>query len=271
MSQPYPPPHHLLRDLRFETQQVAADETVVRCDLIDELRDVGGSARAGLLAILIDISGAAMALRSVAPDWIATVDLSYTARRPLAVGPIAVTARPLRLGSRLVVIGAEVADTEGAAGTSLLTFSRIPGHATVAEPADSEAATSTSLALPGSGFTAPLDDQLGIRLVDRQRGIVELEKTDYVVNSFGTINGGAVAVALDAAAAAAGTVALGSPAATTDLAIRYLAQAGDGPVRTAAEVLRSTAGTAVLQLSLSDPSKPRDQLLTVATATVAAV
>ena len=57
--------------------------------------------------------------------------------------------------------------------------------------------------------------------------MVELERTPYVANNLGTINGGAQAVLIEAAAEAMrpGLVA-------ADMAIHYLSQVRTGPART---------------------------------------
>jgi hypothetical protein len=42
---------------------------------------------------------------------------------------------------------------------------------------------------PNSHLTGPLLDEIGLRVVDAKTGQVELAKSEYIRNSFGTING----------------------------------------------------------------------------------
>jgi acyl-coenzyme A thioesterase PaaI-like protein len=115
----------------------------------------------------------------------------------------------------------------------------------------------------------PLHDKIGIRLVDAARGIVEVDKHDYVRNSFGTINGGAVGMIFEAAAEHAARAAGDAHYVVADLSVHYLAQTKTGPARTACRVMRHDAAHAVCELSLVDAGAG-DQLLALATVTLVA-
>lgn len=260
----YPPDRHVLRDLGHTTERVARDHAVVRAVVRPELCGPSGGVRAGVLACLVDVTGAMVALGAVLPDWTATADLAYHARRPIREGPVVMTARPIRAGRSIVVVGCEVRDGLGddgvdsgePAGIATMTFARIPGSASSITPAAIEEGVgrTTSMALPDSGFRAPFHEALGLRFVDPAAGIVEVDKTGYVRNSFGTINGGVVAATLAAAAEAAGAAATGAPVETLDLQVHYLAQTKEGPARTTADVLRHDDRSAVVRLELHDVS-----------------
>ena len=276
MADTYPPDDHLMRDLRFESEVRPDGSALVIAPVDDETRDGSGGLRAGVLATVIDAAAAAVALRSVAPDWIATSDLAYHSTAPLTEGPALVSARSIRVGSGLVVIGASVVDGRGGdtvagapiVGSAIVTFSRIPGSATRARSRPGDGGhRRTTLALPGSGWTAALPDQLGVRIVDGASGALALEPRPYVLNSFGSVNGGAVALLHDLAAVAA-TEAFRSPAYVADLSVRYLAQSGDGPVETGAEILRRGVDAVAVRIEATDRSKTRDQLLSIANALV---
>jgi acyl-coenzyme A thioesterase PaaI-like protein len=137
-----------------------------------------------------------------------------------------------------------------------MTFARIPGSASTITPGAIEEGVGrvASMALADSGFRSPFHEALGLRVVDVAAGIVEIDKTDYVRNSFGTINGGVVAATFAAAAEAAGASASGAPVEALDLQVHYLAQTKEGPARTSAEVLRHDDRSAVVRLELHDVS-----------------
>lgn len=79
---------------------------------------------------------------------------------------------------------------------------------------------------------------MGIRVLDARRGELELARTDYTVNSFGSLQGGSVASLAELAGEVAARAAGHESAVSTDVAVRYLAQGPRGPYRTSAEVLR---------------------------------
>ena len=91
---------------------------------------------------------------------------------------------------------------------------------------------------------------------------VEIDHSDYVRNSFGTINGGVLGAVFQAAAEAArpGQVA-------TDLQIHYLSQVQTGPARTSGTVSRDAFGHSIVSLRAVDAGHG-DQLLDLATITL---
>jgi acyl-coenzyme A thioesterase PaaI-like protein len=227
----YPPPEHLLRDLAVVTEvhpgTGSVDTEVVAEAPITDAGRSGRGLRVGLLATLVDLAGASIALASVRPDWIATADLGVHLARPAQAGVVRVTARPLRIGTGTVSVRADIDDEEGWAGTAAMTFARIPGSAT-SVVLDERPAGSRSSFDPGAGFGTSAIDRMGLVLVEP--GIVELEPGPYVRNSFGTINGGA--------------------AATTDLAVRYLAQTRSGTVRTRVRPIGIETTSASVEIDL---------------------
>lgn len=260
----YPPERHLLRDLRSSTERVATDHAIVRAPVPPEVCTDAGGMEVGAVCCLVDTVGAMIGLAAVHPDWIATADLAYHSRRAIRSGPVVLEARPARVGKSLVVVRCEVWDGQGsstpgdgvAAGVATMTFARIPGSATQMRVEDPAAGvgTVTEMALPTSGFTRRFEEELGVRVVDAPGGVLELDKTDYVRNSFGTINGGAMAALLSAAAREAARDASGTPLVTADLQIHYLAQTGEGPARTRADVLRHDDRWATVAVEAVDAS-----------------
>jgi acyl-coenzyme A thioesterase PaaI-like protein len=96
----------------------------------------------------------------------------------------------------------------------------------------------TSLVLPGSGFRAPVLDELGLAVVDAAAGVVDVPVTDYSRNSLGALQGGVVAIAVDVAAEQALRAACGTPVTVTDMQVTYLALVR-GTLHTSTELIHA--------------------------------
>lgn len=256
----YPPERHLLRDLAITTERVSTDLTICSSPLVPEIRHASGRARVGALAAIIDLAGAATALSSVRPDWIATADLAFTSSEPIVEGPIVVAAHLVRAGANVVVVRVEVGDGRGSddvatmrhAGRGLMTFARIPGSASAVSGRTTPASSpKQSIALPTSGFRLPLFAQLGIRVIEPALGSVEIDRTAYSRNSFGSLNGGAIAIAAEAGAEAL-VASHGQLFEGVDISVNYLSQTRSGPGRTVARLVRLDAHHAVVEVQLVD-------------------
>lgn len=262
----YPPPNHLLRDLLSTSWWETDDELVVAAPLQDPARDPLGL-QVGVLSALVDVAGAMMAFATVAPDWCATSDLSFQRSGGLTEGPVVIATRLLRSGSRVVTVRSEVFDGRGDqrrarhAGTAVMTFSRLPREATQSATEDPPAKRTlgqrTTMADASSGFAEAPASRMGLRHIEP--GVVELDKSPYVLNSFGTVNGGAAAITL--AEAAASAVADAVP---VDLSIRYVGQAGGGPVRTVARALADYGAYVSVDVELVDTAN-NDRLIALGT------
>ena len=147
-----------------------------------------------------------------------------------------VVCEPLRVGVGSVVVDARITDGHGTlAGTGRMAFARIPGSATAATVQETVGDEPVHHAMDGGRpIDDPITDRCGFTPVGP--GQLRFEKAPYVANSFGTVNGGVMALAAETAAVSAcgGGVA-------TDLHIHYLEQIGDGPVAVTAEVVRDGA------------------------------
>ena len=244
----YPPPHHFLRDLRPISTWVSEDELHVIAAVGPEMLDGAAAISPGVIAAVADIAGAQVVMADVEGDWIGTVDLSLHTSAPIVQGPIVIVARLLRAGKRLAVVRAEVFDGEGAeaptrlAGAITLTFSRMARGAAagVSEPFRTpDVGNRHEMAGEGSGFTTSVPQAVGVQV--HAPGEVAIEKTPYVQNSFGTLNGGVTALLVEAAGVSAGGV--GWHAA--DLLVRYLGQVRQGPAVATATLLREADDHAV--------------------------
>ena len=100
-------------------------------------------------------------------------------------------------------------------------------------------------------------------MIDAATGQVELAKSEYIRNSFGTINGGVMGMVMQGAAEAAGA-GLGRFVAT-DIQLHYLAQTRTGPLRTSLRLVRVTPDHVVCRVRAVDAGN--DDLV-VALATV---
>jgi uncharacterized protein (TIGR00369 family) len=264
-----------MRDLRIESEHHAEGHAFTLAPLNDHLRDRFGSAGLGVLVTLVDTAGALVALPAAAPDWIATVDLSLRTIAPVTDGPAIAESRLVRAGKNVIVVGIDVYDGHGAdrpdgsrpCGAGIMSFARIPGHVTRAQsrPGD-QFGQRTKMALDDSGLRGPLHDRLGLRVVDPEAGAVEIDKTEYVSNSFGSVNGGVLGMIVQAAAET-GLEAAGHAFVAVDVEMHYLAQTERGPVRTATRILRVGDDHAVCEVRVVDTGAG-DRLLTLAAVTL---
>jgi uncharacterized protein (TIGR00369 family) len=271
----YPPEQHVLRDFMVTTERVSRHLTISSCPLAPAIALASGRPRVGAIATVIDLAGAATALSSAQPDWIATADLSFTSGEPIVEGPIVVAAHLVRAGSNVVVVRVDVGDGVGddrvetmrPAGRGLMTFARIPGSASaVSGRVLPESTPKQSMAVAGSGFGSPLLEQLRMRVIDAGAGAIEIDRTDYTRNSFGSINGGVIAIAAEAAAETLLATRGGSFEAV-DISVNYLSQTRVGPARTSATFVRLDTRHAVVEVRLIDAGND-DQLLALSTVTL---
>jgi uncharacterized protein (TIGR00369 family) len=274
----YPPEQHVIRDLRLEMLKTSTDHAFVWAPVQPGACTDAGTLRLGVIGAMIDSAGAVVALASASPDWIATADLSYHTIAPLREGPVICSSRLVRAGATIIVIGVEVFDGRGSeapeggtpCGRGLMTFSRIPASASAVKVDPfANVGVRMSNALPHSAIDRPLHEMIGLRVVDAAAGVVEIDKHDYVRNSFGTINGGAICMVFEAAAEHAARAAGAAQYVAADLAVHYLSQTRTGPARTTCRVLRHDNRHAVCELSMVDAGND-DQLLALATVTLVA-
>jgi uncharacterized protein (TIGR00369 family) len=253
MSTTYPPDRHLLRDLRLSFEHVDERTSRAWMPVVPELTAGDGSARAGALATLVDVIGGGLAARAAQPDWIATADLSLHLTGAAASGSAEARGRVAHAGRTTVVIEVGLFDDRGAEiGLATMSFARLPRRVENPDLSDSMTAGPSSMALPSSGLQASLLDEIGVEVVDAGSGIVESPVRDWSRNSLGSMQGGAVAVVVDAAAEAVSAAANAGTVVVCDLQLSYLALARVGPVRTRVEVLDARPGVVVTHVELID-------------------
>ncbi len=253
----YPPATHVLRDLGMVIDRQTRERTVVT---VPNFRDLA------VLSIVIDVAGAGIALSAIEPDWIATVDMSVQSVAAPDADHLSVVVTPVRIGSRLVVVRADVHDgdeTAPKAAVGFLTFTRIPGTATAAEKPDFSPGRS-EMEPSAAGPPARLLDRLGYERLEHDRdqsgGRLSMTVHDYVRNSFGAPNGGVMAHFL----ASGARQWAGDGVDVSDIHVRYLAQANTGPIVTALDVLRNNQHGATVIVEARDTAN-HDHRLAVTT------
>jgi uncharacterized protein (TIGR00369 family) len=232
--------------------------------VVPELCADDGSMRAGALATLVDVIGGGLAATAAQPDWIATADLTLHLTGAATAGSVEARGRVAHAGRTTVVVEVGLFDDRGPAATgeveiglATMSFARLPRRVENPDLSDSMTAGASSMALPSSGLQASLLDEIGVEVVDAASGTVESPVRDWSRNSLGSMQGGAVAAVIDAAAeAASGVVGAGDvgggDVVVSDLQLTYLALARVGPVRTRVEVLDVRPGVVVTRVELID-------------------
>ncbi|MDZ4828217.1 MAG: PaaI family thioesterase [Actinomycetota bacterium] len=251
MTTAYPPPHHLLWDLRLRFAHDDDNASRAWMPVTPEVCGDDGSVRAGALTTLVDVISGGLAARAAQPNWIATADLTLHMTGRAANGEVEARARVLRAGRTTVVLEIDVVDErERTVAVATSSFAVLPRRDI--NPDISER-TAGSFAPPdGAALRVPYADQLGIRVLDAAAGVVEVPVTDWSRNSMGAFQGGAVGAVLEAAAEAALRTASNSPLVVTDLHVTYLSFGRVGPLQTRTEVLAADADRGVATVALFD-------------------
>jgi uncharacterized protein (TIGR00369 family) len=254
----YPPEHHILRDLGLETETLSESMANARLRVNPFIVDDGGGVRIGVLAILVDAVGGALAARALLPDWMATADLTIQSTAP-AMGPIVeARASVLRKGKTTLVVEAGVYcvdDADEDQGSSppvawaTMTFAILPGQSWKSTINFPTGAAST-WSITGGKFDRPVVDALGISVLDSAKGHLSMPVLEYLFNSFQAVQGGVMALLADVAGATA-LSAGGDSVVVSDLQVAYLALGRTGPILSRTRLLESdgvSGGGAVVEL-----------------------
>ena len=250
---PYPPPDHYLSDLAARpTLDVQSQSSWVVLQVTPELCVTGG-VLLGVLATAIDTAAGGLSRRQADPDWVATSDIAIEIAEAIPPGPCRIECRLARRGRSLVTNEIDLyagRDAEARRhGIATAAFAVLPnpgrdqgsgargdGREAAAGEAPASADSTTATSSPSSRAALALHDRIGLRIVDRARGVVEAPLDDYVRNTFGALQGGVVAVIGEAAILAATGRSL------VGLAVRYLSLGRSGPFRTEVDRLPGTVG-----------------------------
>lgn len=275
----FPPERHIMRDLAMTSQPLDHGRHVTVAPLPDGARDRAGRPSMGFLATLADATATLASLPVARPEWTATADLSLHATGIGASGPVIVDARLVRAGSRLMVVRASVHDGLGDDADDILdelidmpaqpsrhpllavgslSFVRMPAAQSTASQIDLEQDGARRTMTSNLPDDRPLGSRVGLRVVDDHPGAVELDRSDYVVNSMGAITGGVHAIAMQAAAEARHPDLV-----ATDLHIRFLSPARMATLRATSSPIRSD-GDAVVE-SVEVTAQDSDDLVSIGT------
>lgn len=196
-----------------------------------------GAFRASVLAFAIDAVAGILIDRD--PEvWSFTTDMTVRMRPMLAPRLVIARNTILREGRRSVTCKVDIVDEHGSpVATGALGFARVPR-----KPSDPPKITLTPEDAPlvfrdlGT-LSLPLREEAGIEVLDAGQGVLQLQVTPRIVNPAGTLQGAMVALLAEAAVEDVLQAQFGTPVLVTDLDLRYLAKAMQGPVRTRTRVL----------------------------------
>jgi acyl-coenzyme A thioesterase PaaI-like protein len=228
-----------------------------------------GAVRASVLALMIDVV-AGIVLDDDPGVWTLTSDLSVRMRPIPAPESIATRTTILRRGLRSAAAMVDLVNEQGdLVATGAIGFSKVQRRD--GDPPKPPIAFDriTEMFDGSSTLTHPLREEAGIRVLDAMRGAVEMPLTPAVRNPAGTLQGAMVALLAEAAAEEMASARFDVPAVVTDLDLRYLAQTGDGPVRTECRML-GDGPNAPMQVELFDVSRDRRTTLVYARTAVLA-
>jgi len=235
---PYPPEHHVLRDLSFEVETALDGTAKAWMPVTPHISDASGGVTAGVLATLVDSVSGNLAARAASPDRVATADLALVMLGACDGDEVEAEASVVRRGHTTLVVQVHIAD----AAFATATFSILPRRDDTPGPTIPPVVAGRRAVLGGSGraLTQWIGDAIGLSTVDAARGELSVPLTAYSANSFGALQGGLVAFL----AAQAGACALGAPA--VELHVAYLSQCRDAPFTTRADVVGP--GAAVVEV-----------------------
>jgi acyl-coenzyme A thioesterase PaaI-like protein len=233
-----------------------------RFPVTPDLCDEGGMVRVGVVATLVDVLGGGLSVRTAAPDWAVTADLSVRLFPHRFEGPAPVveaTGSIVRAGRRAIVMEVDASPVAHATMSFTVMTRNESNQVTVAEI---DEASATRFTWPDDGEPVSYFELVGLTVDDDGAW---LALSDDVRNSFGALQGGLIGTLVDAGAAAAASAAApgGGPFRTTGLDAHYLGLGRVGPFRASGTVL----GGPTVRVELRDTGAD-DRLMTVALASV---
>jgi acyl-coenzyme A thioesterase PaaI-like protein len=268
----YPPPHHIVRDLQVVVDRSLGD-WAIRLPIVPAIADATGRPRVGVVAVIADMIAGQTAIREVSPAWIATSNLALQVGDLPTGGTLVGHPKVLRKGATTIVIEVRIehAASDGPpsarpVGLSTLGFSILPRrNALQAELHRSRTSGEDTVYAPaGHGFAKPLLETIGARFDATDAGSAEVDLDPYLQNTLGALQGGVVAILVEAAAERLAAVALGSAVRVRGLELQYLKLGRKGPIRARARELARTAAGLIVRVELDDRGDG-EALLTVAT------
>ena len=206
-----------------------------------------------VLASVADLCVGLLAQQGASERISLTTELSLTILGPNAAGPLIATATLLKMGRSLIVGEARFTAPDHDDPVAIAQLAFVPSP----RPIDVRATIRrTAIA---NGFDRPCVEQMGARLIEP--GSVELDRRPYVQQFTGTLQGGAIAMLCEVAAA---SFSRATGRAVESMEIHYLAAVRVGPGRTSATRLSGS----VVRIEVRDSGND-DRLAAVALVRVA--
>jgi len=272
----FPPPHHIVRDL-----QVVIDRSqgswAIRLPIVPAIFDAAARPRVGVAAVIADMIAGQTAIREVAPSWIATSNLALQVGDLPSSGTLVGHPKVLRKGATTIVIEVRLEHPESGhdVGLSTLGFAILPrrNEMQAALHRSRESGEETVYGPSGSGFAKPLFESIGIRFDSANTGAddscwascwAEVDLDPYLQNTLGALQGGVVAILVEAAAERRATSLLGAPVRVRGIELHYLKLGRRGPIRARAREFARMGSGMIVRVELFDRGDG-DALLTVAT------
>jgi acyl-coenzyme A thioesterase PaaI-like protein len=256
----YPPPTHLLRDLGLVVTHDGPGTACAVSRLHSGLADPEGRVLTGVAATVCDVVAGGLAARAAAPGWIATSDLHVALVDP--PGPhreLRAAAGVLRAGRSTVLVEVDLRVDGTPVGVATAAFAVLGRRA---HNPEIPVAATERWELGPAASEAPVLARAGIR-PDPRRGATTLTVGPYVRNSLGAVQGGALALLVEAAARHQDPAA---PLRVTELHLTYLALARTGPL--SARVVAEVPATGARTVEVHDVGAG-ERLTTLATAVCA--
>jgi acyl-coenzyme A thioesterase PaaI-like protein len=227
------PAGHFVADLNFGAR-ADGDEFLGSMAVVPEICSPGTDhVRVGTLVTLADCVAGPLAAKVTMPSLSMTVDLTYVALARPPADVVHARAALRKVGRTTVFTETVLTDAAGEHfGLCFGTFvsSPRPQDVLLHDPTvDRIRPTGTPM------FEEPLVDRMGIELLSP--GVAEVHRHPKVLNPGQTLQGGAVAILAEVAAASAAADEVGAPMVVTDLDVRYLTGYRVGPGRATAEPL----------------------------------
>jgi acyl-coenzyme A thioesterase PaaI-like protein len=189
-----------------------------------------GCVRASMLVYVVDVVTGIPA-DTVPDSWTLTSELSV--RTHAVPAPLLVEGRHrmLRDGRRSATAEAWLLDDQGRSmGLGVASFSRVERRPDDGPKYHFQIPESFAIFGSAPPIDEPLQDAVGLRVVDAAAGIVEVEVGALLTNPAGTLQGAIVAYVAEAAAEELLTSLAGEPVLVTELDVRYLGQARLGAI-----------------------------------------
>ena len=210
---------------------------------------VHGAIRVSAVVFLVD-AVAGIAVDTDPEMWSFTSDLSV--RLPAVAAPERILgwADVRRAGRRSATVAVPLTLPSGEdLGLGLVGFARLPRRDTDPPKPDIDRMGLAEVWSRVTPLDVPLREAAGVRVLDAATGEVELALAPGLLNPAGALQGAMVALVAEVAAEELTSAALGSPQVVTDIDVRYLSQARQGPIRSRARLIGPpTDGSVVVDL-----------------------